>query len=205
MGRYHGIPWPALNGTMLSCHKSLCHAVASSLFIMLSHYVKSCCHMMMSNDARHEKTQGLCRCHTKGRMGARGRAHPSFGMTPTFREYDLRSQKTQILKSQCHTMTPTKTLRSVFSWHASYYAIIFLFADVSRCNGVAVDWLSSHIYWTDESRQTVEMADYTGQYRRILVHVGLKWPRGIVVDPIDRWVIVLKTEPMHCNFLQMFK
>ena len=31
-------------------------------------------------------------------MGARGRAHPSFGMTPTFREYDLWSQKTQILK-----------------------------------------------------------------------------------------------------------
>ncbi len=67
-------------------------------------------------------------------MGARGRAHPSFGMTPTFREYDLWSQKTQILKSRCHTkrrmggatrahpslgMTTTKTLRSVFSWHAS--------------------------------------------------------------------------------------
>ncbi len=61
-------------------------------------------------------------------MGARGRAHPSFAMTPTFREYDLWSQKTQILKSRCHTtrahpsfgMTTTKTLRSVFSWRASH-------------------------------------------------------------------------------------
>ncbi len=50
------------------------------------------------------------------------------------REYDLWSQKTQILKSRCHTketmgaamhahpsfgMTTTKTLRSVFSWCAS--------------------------------------------------------------------------------------
>ncbi len=67
-------------------------------------------------------------------MGARGRAHPSFGMTPTFREYDLWSQKIQILKSRCHTkrrmgaatrahssfgMTTTKTLRSVFSWRVS--------------------------------------------------------------------------------------
>ncbi len=55
-------------------------------------------------------------------------------MTPTFREYDLWSQRTQILKSRCHTkrrigtatrahpsfgMTTTKTLRSVFSWCAS--------------------------------------------------------------------------------------
>ena len=31
-------------------------------------------------------------------MGGRGRAHPSFGMTPTFREYNRWSQKTQILK-----------------------------------------------------------------------------------------------------------
>ncbi len=29
------------------------------------------------------RRQGLCRCHTKRRMGAHGRAHPSFGMTPT--------------------------------------------------------------------------------------------------------------------------
>ncbi len=36
---------------------------------------------MYTNDARHEKTD-----------------HPSFGMTPTFREYDLWSQKTQNAK-----------------------------------------------------------------------------------------------------------
>ncbi len=36
------------------------------------------------------------RCHTKRRMGAATRAHPSFGMTTT------------------------KTLRPVFSWHASF-------------------------------------------------------------------------------------
>ncbi len=36
-------------------------------------------------------------------MGACGRAHPSFGMTPTFREYDLWGQKTQILTIWCHT------------------------------------------------------------------------------------------------------
>ncbi len=45
--------------------------------------------------SRENRPQGICRCHTKN-----GRAHHSFGMTPTFREYDLWSQKTQILKSR---------------------------------------------------------------------------------------------------------
>ncbi len=54
-------------------------------------------------DARHEKTdlkvfivvipkEGWVRC-----------TYPSFGMTPTFREYNLWSQQSQILKSRCHT------------------------------------------------------------------------------------------------------
>ncbi len=34
--------------------------------------------------AKRSLINGLSRCHTKRRMGARGRAHPSFGMTPTF-------------------------------------------------------------------------------------------------------------------------
>ncbi len=60
-----------------------------------------------------------------------GHAHPSFGMTPIFSEYDLWSQKTQIWvylyqkkdgRGHAHPsfgMTTTKTLRSVFSWHTS--------------------------------------------------------------------------------------
>ncbi len=45
--------------------------------------------------------------------------------TPTFREYDLWSQKT--LKSRCHTsfgVTMTKTLRSDFLWRASYLNVL---------------------------------------------------------------------------------
>ncbi len=45
--------------------------------------------MPIRHASRENRPLGLCRCHTKRRIGARGRAHPSFGMTPTFREYDL--------------------------------------------------------------------------------------------------------------------
>ncbi len=35
-------------------------------------------------EKREKAPYGLSRCHTKRRTGARGRARPSFGMTPTF-------------------------------------------------------------------------------------------------------------------------
>ncbi len=42
-------------------------------------------HKQVLHDTRHEKTDPKVFVV----VGARGRAHPSFGMTPTFREYDL--------------------------------------------------------------------------------------------------------------------
>ena len=47
-------------------------------------------------------------------LNLRGRAHPSFGMT--FREYVLWSQKSQILKSRCHTKRRMGTATSFF-WY----------------------------------------------------------------------------------------
>ncbi len=92
--------------------------------------------LFMTDEARHEKTdlKGFVAVIPKEGWPRVARAHPSFGMTPTFREYNLRCQQSQILKSRCHTkrrmgaathahpsfgMTTTKTLRSVFSWCAS--------------------------------------------------------------------------------------
>ena len=56
-------------------------------------------------------------------------------------------------------------------------------------NGLAVDWVSKHIYWTDEKKRTVEVADYDGNNRRLLHYQDLLSPRGIFVDPITGWVI----------------
>ncbi len=71
-------------------------------------------------------------------MGARGRTHPPFGMTPTFQNLSLSTSQIIFSKSRCHTrrrmgaatrthrsfgMTTTKTLRTVFSLRASVYSI----------------------------------------------------------------------------------
>ncbi len=89
-------------------------------------------------------------------------AHPSFGMTPTFREYNLWWQQSQILKSRCHTkrrmgaatlvhpsfgMTATKTVRFVFSWCTS---CIFTLTDHVECQYITVILVTSNsncMFW----------------------------------------------------------
>ena len=58
-------------------------------------------------------------------------------------------------------------------------------ADVTLCNGVTVDWVANLVYWTDEIKSTIEIADYHGNNRKTLIQDGLEWPRGIVADPIN--------------------
>jgi len=59
---------------------------------------------------------------------------------------------------------------------------------VLEVNGLTVDWLSRHIYWTDGRRRTVEVADFDGNNRRILITERLSQPRGIYADPTNRFV-----------------
>ncbi len=92
----------------------------------------------------------LSRCQTKRRMGARGRAHPSFqsfGMTPTFQKKKKKKSKffkknffQKILKSRCHTkrrahaaprarpsfgMTTTQAVRDLFAWHSPAGVVVW--------------------------------------------------------------------------------
>jgi len=55
-------------------------------------------------------------------------------------------------------------------------------------NGLAVDWISSHIYWTDGRKRSVEVAEFDGTNRRILITDGLSQPRGVYADPINGFV-----------------
>ncbi|KAI0213066.1 hypothetical protein LSAT2_001943 [Lamellibrachia satsuma] len=61
-------------------------------------------------------------------------------------------------------------------------------SDMFEVNGLTVDWVSSHIYWTDGRKKTVEVSSYDGSNRHILSIGGLQTPRGIVVDPIESYL-----------------
>ncbi|XP_078048214.1 nidogen isoform X5 [Augochlora pura] len=54
---------------------------------------------------------------------------------------------------------------------------------VSSPEGVAVDWVSRNIFWTDSGNATVEVANLETKKRKVLVSDGLVNPRGIAVHP----------------------
>ena len=54
--------------------------------------------------------------------------------------------------------------------------------DMLEVNGLSVDSGAGHIYWTDAQRQRIEMSDYDGKNRRVVIHVDLLAPRAVVVD-----------------------
>jgi SHS2 domain-containing protein len=58
-------------------------------------------------------------------------------------------------------------------------------SNVSSSEGLAIDWLSRNIFFTDSERRTIEVASLNGQYRKVLIKSHLSNPRGIAVDPID--------------------
>lgn len=68
-------------------------------------------------------------------------------------------------------------------------------ADIGESNGVAVDWVSRHVYWTDGTMRSVEVAEYDGTNRRVLNIDGLMTPRGIVADPNDGCALLLTVWP----------
>lgn len=60
--------------------------------------------------------------------------------------------------------------------------------DVLEVNGLTVDWISSHIYWTDGRKRSVEVAEFDGTNRRILITERLSQPRGVYADPVNGYL-----------------
>ena len=57
--------------------------------------------------------------------------------------------------------------------------------DVVSVGGLAVDWVRNHLYWTDQARQSISVAQLEGRpYQKTLIRRGsLDSPRDIVLDP----------------------
>ena len=58
--------------------------------------------------------------------------------------------------------------------------------DVKSPEGLAIDWISRNVYFTDSEARTIEVATLNGKkYRKVLIKSNLQNPRGIAVDPVD--------------------
>ena len=54
---------------------------------------------------------------------------------------------------------------------------------LSRSEGIAIDWVTKKIYWTDSHLKLIEIVNLDGTQRSVLFWDNLDQPRAIVVDP----------------------
>ncbi|KAG5681484.1 hypothetical protein PVAND_010916 [Polypedilum vanderplanki] len=55
-------------------------------------------------------------------------------------------------------------------------------------DGLAVDWIYNHIYFTDTKRYTIEIMNFDGNMGKVLIKDNLEIPRAIAVNPLDGWM-----------------
>lgn len=56
---------------------------------------------------------------------------------------------------------------------------------LSSADGLAVDWIYGHIYWTNADKDSIELANFEGNMQKTLFKSELKEPRSIAVDPLN--------------------
>ena len=71
-----------------------------------------------------------------------------------------------------------------------FISILFLISlkviirdNIGQVDGLAVEWESGLIYWTDYIFERIEVARVDGSYRKTLFTESVYNPRGIAVDP----------------------
>ena len=53
----------------------------------------------------------------------------------------------------------------------------------THTGGLAVDWVTNKLYWTDAESARIEVSDLNGENRTVLFNTDLGLVRAIVVDP----------------------
>lgn len=57
--------------------------------------------------------------------------------------------------------------------------------------GLAFDWITDKLYWTDSATLRIEVSNLDGTIRSLLIWNNLDKPRDIVLDPIRRSIHII--------------
>ena len=60
---------------------------------------------------------------------------------------------------------------------------VIVSGDLGRPEGLAVDWVSKKLYWTDYELKKICVSSIDGKYRKTLIWRNIDVPRAIGVDP----------------------
>ena len=77
-------------------------------------------------------------------------------------------------------------------WKENHLCVCDFCAGLGSPEGVAVDWISKNLYWTDSGTDRIEVSRLDGTHHKTLFSDNLVNPRAIVVDPVRGSVL-------HCT------
>ena len=69
-----------------------------------------------------------------------------------------------------------------------YYSTICC-TDKESPDGLAIDWITEKLYWTDSGLKTIEVCQLDGKHRKVLYYDMIDAPRGIALDPRNGYVL----------------
>jgi len=64
----------------------------------------------------------------------------------------------------------------------------FLNTGIKTPDGLACDWLTKKLYWTDGDTNRIEVATLDGKLRKVLYWEDIDQPRAIALVPMDGYV-----------------
>ena len=74
-------------------------------------------------------------------------------------------------------------------FHIDAASTTTIITGIGVCDGLAVDWRASQLYWTDTTYSTISVSDLNGNSRGRLISSGLDKPRAIALDLDNRYII----------------
>jgi len=71
--------------------------------------------------------------------------------------------------------------------------------NIVTADGLAVDWIYSHLYWTDTGTNSIAMSDLDGNLITTIIQDDLQEPRAIALHPEKGSVHSCYLPKLHCR------
>ena len=89
----------------------------------------------------------------------------------------------------CHPILTCVLYRAPID--SGYNQTVVVSSGVVTADGLAVDWVYSHLYWTDTSTDSISVTDLSGSSTAVLLKDQLQEPRAIALHPGKGYVTLL--------------